>query len=73
MAGYPHNPDNNEMIRSLMGPQATQQAIMSAIMMCWQSLPEEKRTVYNLEKEFMKIADRTFKDIREDSETFGFQ
>ena len=76
MVGIPNNPfkfDENEDYMKFMGPHATQQAIISAITLCWHSLPKEKRTVYNLETEFMRIATRAFKDIQEDSDSFGFK
>jgi len=34
-------------------------------------LPPERKTVDDLEKEFRRLVDRTFRDMREDEKSFG--
>jgi hypothetical protein len=39
--------------------------------MCWLMLPEEGKSVDELEKQFRRIVDRALKDVREDAQAFG--
>ena len=51
-------------------PGQVDQQIRQAIQMCWMMLPEEKRTVEEVEKHIRRIVDRVLKDLREDGEAF---
>ena len=55
----------------MMGPQVVDQAIMQAISACWMMLPENRRTVDNVESEIRRIMDRALANMREDAQAFG--
>ena len=55
----------------LWGPGQVDQTIRQAIQFCWMSLPKEKRTVDELEKQIRRLVERALKDYREDRESFG--
>lgn len=62
------NPDP-EQIRKLFGPGHVAQIIGQAIQSCWMSLPEKRKTIDELEKEFRRLVDRAFRNMREDETT----
>jgi hypothetical protein len=45
--------------------------IRQSIQMLWFALPPTRRNVSEVEKEFKRIADRAFADLREDISAFG--
>jgi BMFP domain-containing protein YqiC len=63
--------DMGEMMRSMCGPQAVDQAVRQAISMCWAMLPKERKTVQDVESEIRRLVDRALKNLREDFESFG--
>jgi hypothetical protein len=72
MAAFKSNdPKALENMRKMFGPGQVDQSIRQAIQMCWMALPERKKSVDELEKEFRRIVDRAFKDLREDADAFG--
>lgn len=69
------NPDDAEKaaesMRSMMGPQAVDQAIGQAISTCWMILPDDKKTIENVEAEIRRIVDRALANLKEDARAFG--
>jgi hypothetical protein len=65
------DPENRDRMRAMMGPGQVDQMIRQAVHLAWMMLPDEKRTVEEVERVIRQIVDRTFKDVREDSQTFG--
>jgi hypothetical protein len=51
--------------------EAADQAVRQAVQYCWMSLPKERRTPDELEKEIRRIVDRALKDFRDDRTAFG--
>jgi hypothetical protein len=58
-------------MRKMFGPQQVDQMVRQAIQFCWMGLPEEKRTVDEVERQVRRILDRALKDMREDAGAFG--
>ncbi len=40
--------------------------------MCWMSLPKDKKTVGNVEKQIRRLVDRALENMYEDAGQFGF-
>ncbi|MFQ5411159.1 MAG: hypothetical protein ACE5EC_02640 [Phycisphaerae bacterium] len=55
----------------MMGPQAVDQAIGQAISTCWMILPDDKKTIENVEAEIRRIVDRALANLKEDARAFG--
>jgi hypothetical protein len=55
----------------LFGPGQIDQMLRQAVQTCWLSLPQERRTVEEVEKQIRRLVDRALKDFREDAEAFG--
>lgn len=69
--GESRDPDaDQEMMRALGGPQAVDQAVRSAISICWMMLPKDRRTVEAVEVEIRRLVDRALANFREDAEAF---
>jgi len=66
----PSDPDPDQY-RNFLGPGHAVQSIGQAIQVCWMMLPPDRKTVDALEKEFRRLVDRAFRDMREDEKTFG--
>ena len=62
-----------QSMRSFMGPQAVDQAIRQAISTCWMILPDDKKTVENVEVEIRRIIDRALANLKEDARSFGIK
>ena len=65
------DPDAPKAMRSMFGPGQVDNSVRQAIQMCWMMLPEEGKTVDELEKQFRRIVDRAIRDLKEDAEAFG--
>lgn len=55
-----------------MGPLFVDQAVRQAIMHCWMIMPEEKRSLENVEREIKRLLRRALEDLAEDATAFGF-
>jgi len=64
-------PGGEDEVRRFMGANHVAFPIQQAIMSCWMMLPNEKKTVDNLEKELRRIFERELENFRKDSESFG--
>ena len=65
------DPERAKKMRDMFGPGHVDQSVRQAIQMCWMMLPDSRKTVDELEKQFRRIVDRAIKDLREDSDAFG--
>jgi hypothetical protein len=65
------DPEGHDKIRSMFGPGQVDQQVRQAIQMCWMMLPNENKTVDELEKQFRRIVDRAINDLRDDASAFG--
>ena len=59
---------DDEKWKEMMGPGAVDQTLRSTIQMVWMTLPKERKTLDELEKEVRRLIDRAFRDMREDEE-----
>lgn len=60
-----------DKMRQWMGPGQVDQSIRHAIHFCWMSLPEDKRTVEEVEHQIRRLVDRALENLREDAAAFG--
>jgi hypothetical protein len=65
------DPDAGDKMRQMFGPGQVDGQIRQAIHVCWMLLPDDKKTVDELESQFRRIVDRAIHDLREDSDAFG--
>lgn len=65
------DPEAAEKMRQMFSPAQIDQSVRQAMQFCWIMLPENAKTVDELEKQFRRIVDRAIKDLREDAEAFG--
>ena len=52
------------------GPSQVDHMVRQAIQMCWMGLPDEKRTIDQVETQVRRIVDRALKDFRDDGKIF---
>jgi hypothetical protein len=60
---------NNMM--AMLGPGQIDQAIRQAIQTCWMMLPDDKKTMDELESKIRHVFERAIANFREDFETFS--
>ena len=65
------DPESAKKMREFFTPARVDQLVRQAIQFCWMMLPEDKKTVDELEKQLRRMVDRAIKDLREDFEAFG--
>ena len=65
------DPDAVRKMREMFSPAQVDQSVRQAMQFCWMMLPENAKTVDELEKQFRRIVERAIKDVREDAEAFG--
>lgn len=58
-------------MRDMFGPGQVDQQFRQVIHMCWLMLPDDRKTVDEVEKQVRRIMERAFKDMREDADQFG--
>jgi hypothetical protein len=66
-----NDPELRNKIRAMISPSHIEQSVRQAIRTYWIVMPDENRTIDELEKQFRRIVDRAFEDLREDGEAFG--
>jgi len=72
MAAFdPNDPDLAKKMGELLGPGQIDHVLRQAIHFCWMILPQDRKTVDELEKQMRRIMDRAFKDLRDDADAFG--
>ncbi len=67
----PNDRDAARNLKAMFGPGQVDQQIRQAIHMCWMMLPEDKKTVDELELQIRRILDRAIGDLRSDASAFG--
>ena len=67
----PNDEEALDKMRQFWNPSHADQSVRQALQMCWMMLPDDKRNVDELERQFRRIVDRALKDLREDDEAFG--
>jgi hypothetical protein len=65
------DPESVNRMRAMFGPGQVDQTVRHAIQMCWMMLPDDKKTIDEVELQFRRIVDRAIKDLREDADAFG--
>ena len=65
------DPDAAKNMREMFSPAQIDQSVRQAMQFCWLMLPENAKTVDELERQFRRIVDRAIKDLREDADAFG--
>jgi hypothetical protein len=65
-----NDPDDRKRMRSVMGPGQVDQHLRQTMQMCWMMLPDNKRTVDEVEKQIGRLLKRAIEDMREDADTF---
>ena len=65
------DPEGLKKMREMFGPGQVDRSVRQAIQMCWMMLPEDGKSVDELEKQFRRIVDRAIKDLRDDAQAFG--
>lgn len=65
--------DDNAMdkMRDMFGPGHVDQAVRNAVQACWMTLPKERRTVDEVDKEIRRLVERALSNLREDVNAFG--
>ena len=58
-------------MRTFMGPHAVDSLIRQAITLCWMMLPDDKKSVQEVESELRRIVDRALANLKEDAKAFG--
>jgi hypothetical protein len=67
----PNGPDAAAKMRDMFGPGQVDQHIRQAIQFCWMMLPNDQKSVDELEKQVRRIFERAIKAVREDADAFG--
>ena len=73
MAVFPIGDDDEEKadkIRQFFSPSQIDQQIRQAVHFCWMSLPKDRRSAEEVEKQVRRIVDRALRDFREDYQQF---
>ena len=65
------DPDAQEKMRGMFGPQQVDQEIRQAISMCWMMMPDEKKNLGAVASEIRRIVERALTDMKEDATAFG--
>ena len=68
-----NDPESEEHMRRMFGPGQVDQQLRQAIQFCWMMLPQNKRTVEEVEKQLRRMLDRAIKDMRKDLNAFGLK
>jgi hypothetical protein len=66
-----NDPDAAKSMRQMFGPGQVDEQIRQTIHVCWMMLPDDRKTIDELEKQIRRIIDRAIKDLREDADAFG--
>lgn len=61
---------DREDLARVMGPGAVDTCLRECIRSCWMMMPDEKKTINDVEAEIHRLIERAFKDMREDEEAF---
>ncbi|QDU11858.1 hypothetical protein [Gimesia aquarii] len=67
----PNDEESFDKMREFFNPSQVDQSVRHALQICWMMLPNDKRNVDELERQFRRIVDRALKDTCEDDQAFG--
>jgi hypothetical protein len=67
----PNDRDAARNMKAMFGPGQVDQQIRQAIHMCWMMLPEDKKTIDELELQIRRILNRAIEDLKSDATAFG--
>lgn len=62
-----------EEAAKMWGPLAIDQALRSAVQLCWLMLPDDRKNADAVECEIRRLLDRAIVNLREDVKAFGIQ
>jgi hypothetical protein len=65
------DPGAGDKMRRMFGPGQVDEQIRQAIHLCWMMLPDDRKTVAELEQQFRRIVERALKDLKDDADAFG--
>jgi hypothetical protein len=72
MAYFPNNdPETRDQMRSFMGPGQVDHMIRQAIQLEWVMLPDDRKTVVEVERVIRQVVDRALEELRQDADTFS--
>jgi hypothetical protein len=72
MAAFQSSDDmNHDAMREFLGPHSVDASLRQAITSCWTMLPQDKRTVAEVDSQIRRLVDRALRDLAEDAEAFG--
>lgn len=57
-----------DKVAMAFGPGVVDREIRQAINMCWMTMPRQRRSLDEVEKEMRRLLDRALRDMREDEE-----
>lgn len=60
-------------MRGMFGPGHLDQQVRQLIQFGWMMLPEDRKTIDELQKQIQRLVDRAFQDLREDHDAFGLK
>jgi hypothetical protein len=63
--------DPAERMAEMFGPSQVDHMIRQAVQFCWMGLPNERRSVDEVETQVRRIVERALRDFREDRRAFG--
>ena len=61
----PGDEESLRRMQELFSPSQIDQSVRQALQMCWMMLPQDKRTVAEVETQFRRIVDRAIKDMHD--------
>ena len=64
------DPDSGDRMRSFMGPGQVDHQIRQAIQFAWMMLPDERKTVAEVERVIHQLVDRALNNFRDDADSF---
>jgi hypothetical protein len=72
VACFPNDdPESADRMRQFTGQGQVDQQIRQAIQFAWMTLPNDRKTVAEVERVVRPVFERALKDFREDAEFFG--
>ena len=66
------DPNLPDAMRDMFGPEMVDQQLRQTIHLCRMSLPADKRSIDEIERQMKRLLDRAIRDMREDFDAFGF-
>ena len=58
-------------LSDFFGPGQLDAMVRQCIQMAWAVMPPEKKNLDDVEREFRRLVDRAFRDLREDQDAMG--